>query len=281
MNYLLKNSNCILIAKCFIIILVLSSCSYNQFDQYYLKTDKLSTLKSPQVVVLPVNKDVSYIQNFNNTFNNNQDRNRPSYLYPPMQPLQPTNGLKINVHGNKGLLFINHKKTVFICSKIIDLVKHYNFPIISINEKLCNITTDLIKLPVFYDNRTYSGKYHFSLHMHNSQLLLDITLIELKKGGDIISSPIHTTYYTTQMLNNFITYLTHQDKHYTKVNKTQIIDEHKLIMLKIDNILDTMWHRLGNIIKFIEAKINYCEQIKSSFNKVYKKIHDSFWKPVV
>ncbi|MXP50845.1 outer membrane protein assembly factor BamC [Pantoea sp. SoEX] len=285
MNYLVKNSICTSIIKILVVTFLLTSCSYNQFninESYYLKANKLQQLKSPNNMIFPIQKgdyDIPII--------NNNKIKKKSNLYPPIQLLEIIDNTDISFDGNKGLLLINQHNIHDFWTRIIHIIKVYNFPILSSNKIVHTLTTNWILLPQSYGRKKYIGKYNLSLQTYKSKLLFIVNLINLKQGEKSVTSPFYMRHYTIQMLNKIILGLDKTKNNNTllsynnKINIQSIIDnENELPMLKLNTSFNIAWQRLEAAMNVIGMRVIHSNKIQGNFNITYKKPNNLFWKSI-
>ncbi|VFP83943.1 Outer membrane protein assembly factor BamC [Candidatus Erwinia haradaeae] len=186
-----------------VLVICVSSCSSNPhmintevFSKDELSSNHFEELKCPRGMVLPITNDFWYIPPF---VHNIRQKDAQIDLQPPRQMFTSTHNTNMHLFGNIGTWVINDFLGSSSWLNIVDIIKKSHFAIVYRQDNRQTLYTDWIYWSRKEDT-PYLGRYKISVHRHDYQDILTVTLVLLRKKENLVYDSSTVQQYTAKML---------------------------------------------------------------------------------
>ncbi|ASX26617.1 outer membrane protein assembly factor BamC [Candidatus Williamhamiltonella defendens] len=251
-------------------------------EEYYLNTPKLTSLKSPEGLMLPLKKSNYHVPDVTQK----EPVGKQVDIRPPVQILALIEASQSQYANGISTLFLEDSPGN-LWLEVLNIIKKKNLPIANQNDRDQTLTTDWITWDNINENPPFSGRYEISVKQNERPKRLILKTLDLHQGEKKITDPNYIQRYNNTVLNTIIEGL-YQTQVYAEntraIHKAGSLDvqsssnENGLPNIVIRASYATVWERLPLAIKKIGMVITESRRSEGTFSVTYKPVSDEQWE---
>lgn len=286
MSYVLKKSMIVKVVG-LSLLMNLVGCSKNQNykhqvnnDEEYLNAVSLKALSVPPGVTLPSQSDKYEVPAIALIGRLGKDLD----VRPPKKNSALLHDLYVQYNGDSSTLLLESSlQNAHIWLRVISILQAKQIAVAAREDAAQTLITDWVSWNRLDTTSQHKGRYQISVQQQNSQKVLVVKSIELKrKGKDVIESDLSTIQHYNSMMINTIKEALDKQNHLTNLHSTNRFreldvqsnsDKTALPMLVVHASYTVVWERLPAALEQLGMHIDDINRPNGGMSVTYTKLN--------